>query len=213
MYDQAGVMGLIGGLVGALAVFWLILLAVLILEIVAKWMIYEKMGQAGWKSIIPFYNDFVLADTVHSRKMAIWYVVLEAALVILQSMSSFGTAASTMAYTDAYYGSYSSASVAGGLMGQSLILSMLSFGVSIAVLVINIIVLNRLSKGFGHDSGFTVGLVLLGCVFFPILGFSKSEQFDARRLQDNNANGGNGTVPPAQPQGQPQPQQQEQQVQ
>ena len=31
--------------------------------------------------------------------------------------------------------------------------------------------LNMLSKSFGKDEGFTVGLVLLGFVFIPILGF------------------------------------------
>ena len=30
---------------------------------------------------------------------------------------------------------------------------------------------NMLSKSFGKEEGFTVGLVLLGIVFFPILGF------------------------------------------
>ena len=30
---------------------------------------------------------------------------------------------------------------------------------------------NMLSKSFGKEEGFTVGLVLLGFVFFPILGF------------------------------------------
>src|ERR1700761_5402067 len=36
---------------------------------------------------------------------------------------------------------------------------------------------NMLSKSFGKDEGFTVGLVLLSPVFFPILGFG-----DARYL-------------------------------
>ena len=30
---------------------------------------------------------------------------------------------------------------------------------------------NMLSKSFGKDEGFTVGLLLLGVVFYPILGF------------------------------------------
>lgn len=34
---------------------------------------------------------------------------------------------------------------------------------------------NRLSKSFGYDAGFTIGLILLGIVFIPILGFGKSE--------------------------------------
>jgi len=34
---------------------------------------------------------------------------------------------------------------------------------------------NMISKSFGKDEGFTVGLVLLGLVFWPILGFGSSK--------------------------------------
>ena len=34
---------------------------------------------------------------------------------------------------------------------------------------------NMVSKSFGKDEGFTVGLVLLGIVFWPILGFGDSK--------------------------------------
>jgi hypothetical protein len=34
--------------------------------------------------------------------------------------------------------------------------------------------LNMVSKSFGKDEGFTVGLVLLGIVFWPILGFGNA---------------------------------------
>ena len=34
---------------------------------------------------------------------------------------------------------------------------------------------NMISKSFGHDEGFTVGLILLGVVFWPILGFGGSK--------------------------------------
>ena len=32
-----------------------------------------------------------------------------------------------------------------------------------------------ISKSFGHDEGFTVGLLLLGIIFWPILGFGSSK--------------------------------------
>lgn len=45
--------------------------------------------------------------------------------------------------------------------------------------VVNVIFLiwsvNMLSKSFGKDEGFTVGLLLLGIVFYPILGFGGSQ--------------------------------------
>ncbi|RYY88027.1 MAG: hypothetical protein EOO15_10155 [Chitinophagaceae bacterium] len=50
---------------------------------------------------------------------------------------------------------------------------------------------NMVSKSFGKDEGFTVGLVLLSPVFMPILGFSRDiryigpygnpQEFEARR--------------------------------
>jgi hypothetical protein len=52
---------------------------------------------------------------------------------------------------------------------------------------------NMLSKSFGKEEGFTVGLVLLGIVFFPILGFGDAKYlgpfgdkaaFDAQNLKD-----------------------------
>lgn len=48
--------------------------------------------------------------------------------------------------------------------------------VILLVPIVNIIFLiwlyNMISKSFGKDEGFTVGLILLGIIFWPILGFS-----------------------------------------
>jgi len=44
-------------------------------------------------------------------------------------------------------------------------------------LVFCVWVLNLLSKSFGQSEGFTVGLVVLFYVFFPILGLSKQYQY------------------------------------
>ena len=52
---------------------------------------------------------------------------------------------------------------------------------------------NMLSKSFGKDEAFTVGLVLLGFVFFPVLGFGSAkylgpygnkQEFDNRNLKN-----------------------------
>lgn len=42
-------------------------------------------------------------------------------------------------------------------------------------LVFAIWTINMLSKSFGKDEGFTVGLLLLGIVFYPILGFGDAQ--------------------------------------
>ena len=38
--------------------FYIVYLIVLVLAIVAMWKIFSKAGEAGWKSIIPFYNVY-----------------------------------------------------------------------------------------------------------------------------------------------------------
>ncbi len=38
----------------------LVSLVVMVVMIVAMWKIFEKAGEAGWKSLIPFYNTYIL---------------------------------------------------------------------------------------------------------------------------------------------------------
>ena len=57
--------------------------------------------------------------------------------------------------------------------GWFLLLSLIPFG-SIAVFIIWIFVLNDISKSFGHGGAFTVGLVLLGPIFWYVLWLGPS---------------------------------------
>ncbi|WP_026999473.1 DUF5684 domain-containing protein [Eisenibacter elegans] len=42
-------------------------------------------------------------------------------------------------------------------------------------IAVSIIILHNLSLSFGKDSGFTIGLVLLSVIFFPILAFGEAK--------------------------------------
>ena len=42
-------------------------------------------------------------------------------------------------------------------------------------IIILIMMLNDLSKSFGHGIGFTLGLIFLGFIFIPVLGFGASQ--------------------------------------
>jgi hypothetical protein len=55
-----------------------------------------------------------------------------------------------------------------------LLLPIIPFVGSLALLVISIVILNDVSKSFGHGAGFTVGLVLLSVIFWYILWLGKS---------------------------------------
>ena len=49
----------LNALLSIFAGFWLVILAFFVLNIVAGWKIFEKAGQPGWASIVPFYNSYI----------------------------------------------------------------------------------------------------------------------------------------------------------
>lgn len=110
-----------GGLMAALGVYYLFVLVIAVLAIIALWKIFTKAGEEGWKAIIPIYNMMVLLKIV-GRPM--WWILL--------------------------------------------------FLIPVVNLVILIIVMNDLSKSFGHGVGFTLGLLFLSTLFYLILGFGSS---------------------------------------
>lgn len=55
---------------------------------------------------------------------------------------------------------------------------------ALAQLVMTIIVLNDLSHAFGKETGYTIGLVIFGFVFWTMLGFGASEPVDSDDDED-----------------------------
>ena len=54
-------------------IVWLIYIAIIVAVIAAWWKIFEKAGEAGWKSIIPIYNLIVILKIVNREW---WWVLL-----------------------------------------------------------------------------------------------------------------------------------------
>jgi hypothetical protein len=106
----------------AVLLFVFLALAVSILVIIAQWRIYEKAGQPGWASIIPFFNFYILLKIVGKPD---WWLIW--------------------------------------------------IFIPVANIVIAVWVTNLLSKSFGKDEGFTLGLLFLGFIFYPILGFGDAQ--------------------------------------
>jgi len=65
---------------GAAVVIVVLLFAVWILMIAAMWKIFTKAGEAGWKSIIPIYNTYVLLKII--GRPAWWLVFLLLPIVL-----------------------------------------------------------------------------------------------------------------------------------
>lgn len=64
----------------------IILLLIYILCIVARWLIFIKAGEPGWKSIIPFYSVYVQYELTWQGYMGIIWCVLFVASQVLSGI-------------------------------------------------------------------------------------------------------------------------------
>jgi hypothetical protein len=58
---------------GHSALIWLIYLALFVIYVVGLWKVFEKAGEAGWKSIIPIWNTLVELRIVGYSP---WYLLI-----------------------------------------------------------------------------------------------------------------------------------------
>ena len=63
------------GFIGMMIVSWIIAIAFLVMVIIAWWKIFTKAGQEGWKSIIPFYNVYIMLGIVGMSPMLMWIMI------------------------------------------------------------------------------------------------------------------------------------------
>lgn len=140
-------MMLLGGIYLIFALVWWIL------QIIANWNIFTKAGEAGWKSLIPIYGDYV------SYKIA-WQTSYFWLSFILGIVASYVSSAN---------------------LNESIFLTVIATLLRIVIAVINIMYCIKLSRVFGHGIGFAIGLILLQPIFLLILGFGSDQYYGADR--------------------------------
>lgn len=140
-------MMLLGGIYLIFALVWWIL------QIIANWNIFTKAGEAGWKSLILIYGDYV------SYKIA-WQTSYFWLSFILGIVASYVSSAN---------------------LNESIFLTVIATLLRIVIAVINIMYCIKLSRAFGHGIGFAIGLILLQPIFLLILGFGSDQYYGADR--------------------------------
>lgn len=138
-------------------------IAPIILGLVAKWRIYEKAGDKGWKVLIPFYGKYTLYKLMWDKNVY-WFVL---AFNILMGVS-FAMARRPINPDTTIW----------------LILTLVTYAV---LFVFNIFLSLHLAKAFGHNGKFAVGLILVPVVFICILGFGKAQYIGIQPIRTNQS--------------------------
>ncbi|MFB0921739.1 MAG: DUF5684 domain-containing protein [Oscillospiraceae bacterium] len=159
-------------IIGFAIFFWVIGLGVAVLVIIATWKVYEKAGEPGWASLVPFYRDYVMFKISWGNGWYFLFKELPSVLYLIFYIPfSIGL---TRGILSGYsgYGGYplSSFDMLPNIAGFSALI----FLFSTAMLVISIITYVKLAKAFGQGGGFACGLIFLAPVFLCIIAFSKN---------------------------------------
>ncbi|MCR4693924.1 MAG: DUF5684 domain-containing protein [Pseudobutyrivibrio sp.] len=131
-------------------IFVLVFLA---LMAVGRWKVFTKMGEKGWKGIIPFYSGYLMYKRTWDTIFFWMYLVLNVVGSLLSRVVRMGFMPLAV--------------------GQ--IVSYLSSMLVVLGLIVNVVMLRNLARAFGKGWGFTIGLVLLNPIFIFILGMSESQ--------------------------------------
>ena len=118
-----------------------------VLTVIGKWRVFEKLGEPGWKSLIPLYSDFILYRA--SWNTTAFFAAVAASIVMVLTNSEDASSA------------------------VSLLSSVCSMIACVNIMHFCI----KLSRSFGHGYLFAFGLFFLNPLFMMILGFGQSRYY------------------------------------
>ena len=127
----------------------------LLLIVIGEWSLFKKFGEKPWKSLVPYYNTYIMYKRTWSKRSFWIYFLTSTVFAIAQNASN---------------------SLAHHFPNSSwktfIILIALPF--CIIATVCSILYTLRLSEAFGKGKLFCVGLMVIYPIFIVILGFGKS---------------------------------------
>lgn len=128
----------------------------LVAAMAAKYMLFLKMGEEGWKSLIPFYNRYLLYKRCWNGSCYFIALFMIIPTVVL-GVSSY------IIYTGGYGYSF------------GIVLGLLAVVTALVPFIMNLILSYKISKAFGHGLLFTAGYLLMTNIFTIILGFGNDK--------------------------------------
>ena len=160
--NAAAAGGILGGMFAIFGIFFLIYV---ILIVIARWKIFAKAGQKGWKSIIPIYSDYIEWKIAWKKINLFWVmiglVVLSYILMMIGGMTVDG--AGQMA--------------APSNPGPTFIIGCLLL---IPVAVLDLMAAYKLFKSFGKGVGMFILYIFFPFIALPILGFGSAKYTKAQ---------------------------------
>ncbi len=148
----------------------MISLAIAIFTIVCYWLVYEKLGMAGWKCLIPFYNRYAIYKRIYCVSTFIVWLIAEIVLIIGSSWITYTVLFGTL-------GTITGIEFLGTINVANILIPIILITASgIVLLVLEIMLDVKLSNAFGMGGAFAIGLIFLPTIFLAILALDSRNQ-------------------------------------
>ena len=149
------------GLLGVSAIMLTIsAIALIVLLIIARWVIFKKAGEKGWKSLIPVYSDYVEWRIGWKRTGFFWL-----SLLLIVAGAVVGSIDGTFYTTSA--GNLAVASNPGTL-------GMAGCAMMFIAAILKLIATYKLFASFGHGIGWLIGYFFVPNIMLLVLAFGSS---------------------------------------
>ena len=132
---------------GLMAASVLLNVGILLLNLIGLYRVCQKMGEPGWKGLIPIYNMYVLYERLWQR---LYFWVYLAATIVMYASSFFATQASP-------------------------VLRFASKALTIVLLVVKVGLYMNLAQAFGKGRLFAILTLFFEPICFAVLGFGSAE--------------------------------------
>ncbi len=159
------------GLATIFVIVWIVIIAASLVSIVGLWKMFEKAGYAGWKSLIPILNVYIMYEISGNKKL--FPVLIVSNIVYMVSMI----------WRSVIYASDPSAS-------SPFLTALAVLGVISAVVMFIVVLkmLAGLAVAFGQGMLWFFLLLFFAPIAFVIMGFSSSINFNGPLSSFKDAN-------------------------
>ena len=153
---------------GVDAVFDLISIAIRILMIIGLWLMFDKAGDNGWGSIIPFYRGYLMFKIAGIKNWFWAHLAAGTVYVICFTVSMFYFLVYFIAVT---FGANDMDDSVTAFMAGMLVIGFIAW---LFYFILTIYRGIKMSQAFNLGGGWAVGIILLPWLFYMIMGCSKN---------------------------------------
>lgn len=148
-----------------------------VVMVMGLWKTYVKFGEPGWKCLIPYYNNYVLAKAAtNDKRLQILSIVGPVAMTV----GMIGCMGSLIGAIMTAFGSESASSALSGvgvmgIMGD-LLMGVCILGVALNILV-DVMVSFKLARSFDQSPAMGIALIVCAPLAYLALGFDENVEY------------------------------------